>query len=254
LRAAIEHYARWGAHAKVRSLQTHFPPGLVAADGAQPGTGFDTVRRAGTEALDVATLGKVAQAITGSEELGAALRQLLALAIQNSGASHGVLIEVRVDAPVLIARGDAESRETMSLGEAPLHAHPARCSRAVVAEVVRAGGHLVVFGDSDFATNFYLNLLGNRDHRHPLASVPARPPALLIEVAKVAAAHGKSVPFAGTNAFEWDVGRWQLGRHLSRRAQFLELTVDNSLGTEILGAIDTEGELGYFPILDPLPG
>lgn len=27
----------------------------------------------------------------------------------------------------------------------------------------KAGGHLVVFGDSDFASNFYLNLLGNRD-------------------------------------------------------------------------------------------
>src|SRR5262249_46934474 len=154
-----EHYARWGAHAKVRSLQTHFPPGLVAAEGAQPGTGIDTVRRAGTEALDVATLGKVAQAITGSEELGAALRRLLAVAMQNSGASRGVLIEVRVDAPVLIAQGDAESRETLPLGEAPLQAQPARCSRAIVTEVLRTGADVVVSdpaGDARFAQDEYL--------------------------------------------------------------------------------------------------
>lgn len=50
---------------------------------------------------------------------------------------------------------------------------------AQAAETGRRGGRLIVFGDSDFASNFYFNLLGNKDLILSTVAILAEEPALV---------------------------------------------------------------------------
>jgi predicted ATPase/signal transduction histidine kinase len=159
LRSAVEWYARWGAHAKVRSLAGQFPQLLGAPAGTVAPAAAEGAHHPGLEPIDLVTLGKVAHAISADVELGAPLRQMLSVAIENAGASRGVLIEVREGEPWVVAEGTAGAGETVLLPGAPLGAQPARCSSAVVNYVYRTGATLVVADaafDGRFAMDEYL--------------------------------------------------------------------------------------------------
>jgi predicted ATPase/signal transduction histidine kinase len=159
LQAATEHYARWGALAKVRSLMATYPGLLRFASPSLIDGADDQLSRSVHQAFDVATLGRAAQAISESDQLGAALRQMLSIAIQNAGASRGVLIEVREGELLVQAEGNAETHETISLPDVPMHAQPARCSSTIVNAVLRAGNPVVASDpalDSAFAYDDYL--------------------------------------------------------------------------------------------------
>ena len=128
LRAAVQCYERWGAHAKVRSLLARYETLLGTAQDApvRPPSSVPALR------------------VPQSDELGNALRKILAIAIVNSGASRGVLLELRGTDIVLLAEGSADSSETHLVGDERLHGWSTRCSDTVVNSVVTHGGHLVV--------------------------------------------------------------------------------------------------------------
>lgn len=159
LHAARDHYARWGAQAKVRSLTAQH--GALLA--ARPHLGSelaanDAVRPVG-ETLDLATIGKAAHAITVNVELEPFLSQMLELAIENAGASSGVLIEDRDGGFFVAAEGRADRSEIVLSSDRPLEAEPAPCSRAIVNYVSRTGTTLVLGDpvlDERFAQDGYL--------------------------------------------------------------------------------------------------
>jgi PAS domain S-box-containing protein len=109
LREARRCYFRWGATGKVRQLeQLHphlrdapVPASLTATIGAPVGQ------------LDVGTVVKAAQAVSGEIELGKLIEMLLRIALEHAGADRGLLILFAGEAPQIAAeaaagRGDIE--------------------------------------------------------------------------------------------------------------------------------------------------
>src|SRR4029077_13806278 len=86
-------YQRWGADGKVRQLTERYP--RLREDGPAPesrGTSGAPV-----EQLDLATVLKVSQAVSGEMILDRLLDRLMRAAIEHAGAERGLLISRRGD-------------------------------------------------------------------------------------------------------------------------------------------------------------
>jgi PAS domain S-box-containing protein len=128
LRNARYCYLRWGAFGKVRQLDQRYPwllnePARLAPT-ATIGAPF--------EQLDVGTVVKASQAVSGEIELGKLIETLLTIAVEHAGAGRGLLIlcqgnEPRIEAEATTSRGSVEVtlRQTAvtasELPEAVLH-------------------------------------------------------------------------------------------------------------------------------------
>jgi PAS domain S-box-containing protein len=123
LREARHCYLRWGAFGKVRQLEQFHPHLRDAPVPASPTTTIG----APVEQLDVGTVLKAAQAVSGEIVLGKLIKTLLRIAVENAGAERGLLILFPVDEPRIVAeattgRGQVEVtlRQTaMSAAELP---------------------------------------------------------------------------------------------------------------------------------------
>src|SRR6202035_1877349 len=101
-------YLRWGAHGKVRQLDRLYP--RLAAPEGQPATA--TIGSAVRE-LDMASVIKAAQAVSGEIVLGELIKTLLRIAVEHAGADRGLLIlspgdEPRIAAEATTGRGQVE--------------------------------------------------------------------------------------------------------------------------------------------------
>jgi PAS domain S-box-containing protein len=101
-------YLRWGAHGKVRQLDRLYP--RLAAPEGQPATA--TIGSAVQE-LDMASVIKAAQAVSGEIVLGELIKTLLRIAVEHAGADRGLLIlspgdEPRIAAEAATGRGQVE--------------------------------------------------------------------------------------------------------------------------------------------------
>jgi PAS domain S-box-containing protein len=128
LRDARHCYLRWGAFGKVRQLEQLYPYLRDAPIPASPTTTIG-VR---AEQLDVGSVLKAAQAVSGEIVLGELIKTLLRIAIEHAGAERGLLIlfagdEGRIAAEATTDRGHVEVtlRETVvssaELPESMLH-------------------------------------------------------------------------------------------------------------------------------------
>jgi hypothetical protein len=127
LRNARYGYLRWGAEGKVRQLDQLYPH--LRQDERAPGPA-DTIG-ASVEHLDLATVVKVSQAISGEIVLEKLLDTLMRIAIQQAGAERGLLIlprgaEQRIEAEATtngdtIVRLRDEAVSSAALPEAVLH-------------------------------------------------------------------------------------------------------------------------------------
>jgi PAS domain S-box-containing protein len=102
-------YLRWGADGKVRQLEQLHPHLRDAPVPASPTTTIG----APVERLDVGTVLKAAQAVSGEIVLGELIKTLLRIAIEHAGAERGLLIlfegdEPRVAAEATTGRGQVE--------------------------------------------------------------------------------------------------------------------------------------------------
>jgi PAS domain S-box-containing protein len=109
LREARRCYLRWGAFGKVRQLEQLHPHLRDAPTSASPTTTIG----APAEQLDVRTVLKAAQAVSGEIELGKLIETLLRIAVEHAGAERGLLILFSGDEPWIAAeattgRGQAE--------------------------------------------------------------------------------------------------------------------------------------------------
>jgi PAS domain S-box-containing protein len=132
LRNARECYLRWGADGKVRQLDRLYPH---LRDAPVPASATATI---GTpvERLDVGTVLKASQAVSGEIELGELIKTLLRISIEHAGAERSLLIlfpgdEPRIAAEATTGRGQVEVtlRETATL--------PAELPESVLHYVIR---------------------------------------------------------------------------------------------------------------------
>jgi PAS domain S-box-containing protein len=99
LREARRCYVRWGAFGKVRQLEQLHPHLRDASVSASPNTTIG----APVEQLDVGTVLKASQAVSGEIVLGELIKTLLRIAIEHAGAEHGLLVLFPDDAPRIVA-------------------------------------------------------------------------------------------------------------------------------------------------------
>jgi PAS domain S-box-containing protein len=109
LREARRCYLRWGALGKVRQLERLHP---YLRDAPVPASPTATIGAALAQ-LDVGTVVKAAQAVSGEIVLGELIKTLLRIAIEHAGAERGLLIlfpgdEPRIAAEATTGRGQVE--------------------------------------------------------------------------------------------------------------------------------------------------
>jgi len=109
LRNARDCYLRWGAFGKVRQLEQLYPHLRDAPIPASPTTTIG----APVEQLDVGTVLKAAQAVSGEIVLGELIKTLLRIAVEHAGAERGLFIlfpgdEPRIAAEATTGRGQVE--------------------------------------------------------------------------------------------------------------------------------------------------
>ncbi len=116
-------YLRWGADGKVRQLEQLYPH---LRDAAAPASAITTVG-ATIGQLDVGTVLKAAQAVSGEIVLGELIKTLLRIAVEHAGAERGLLIlfsgdEPRIEAEAMTGPGRVEvslRRAAVSPAELP---------------------------------------------------------------------------------------------------------------------------------------
>ncbi|MBK7002324.1 MAG: AAA family ATPase [Rhodoferax sp.] len=124
-------YAKWGAHAKVKHLEVRYPELLTkAAKGAlsvttEASTTRTTSHGGGThllelESLDLSTVMKASQALSGEIVLEQLLEKLMRIVLEGAGAQHGFLLletngEWRIE-----AEGNVEDEKVRVLSSLPL--------------------------------------------------------------------------------------------------------------------------------------
>ncbi|CAM2066816.1 AAA family ATPase [Sulfidibacter corallicola] len=150
VRDALFAYEHWGALAKVKHLETLYP-GTIAKS-------YDVVRNTLTgavtasvtatveedvEMLDLASVIKASQTISGEIELGSLLEKLLVIAIENAGAEKGVLLMERDGFWRIEAEGHVDRDQVDVLHSVPLDQSKNLC-RAMVGFVSRTRRSLVL--------------------------------------------------------------------------------------------------------------
>ena len=123
---AIACYQRWGAAAKVKQLAIKYDR-LLGSSAPRPstsGSSSDTTTLSvpGPYALDLATVLKTSQAISGEISLDKLLRELMKSVIENAGAQRGVLLLEREGRLCLEAEGTAEDNRFSMLPSLPMKA------------------------------------------------------------------------------------------------------------------------------------
>jgi PAS domain S-box-containing protein len=132
LQDARYHYLRWGADGKVRQLEQLHPH----LRDAPVHTSSTATIGARVERLDVGTVLKAAQAVSGEIVLGELIKTLLRIAVEHAGAERGLLIlfagdQPRIEAEATTGRGQLE----VTLRQAAML--PAELPESVLQYVIR---------------------------------------------------------------------------------------------------------------------
>src|SRR5262245_17452252 len=166
LRNARYCYLQWGADGKVRQLDALYP--YLRHDG--PGPGPTSTIEAPVDSLDLATVLKVSQAISGEIVLEQLLDTLMRTALAHAGATRGLLLlphgaEQRIAAEAT-TRGDTVS---VRLREASVAA--AALPESLVHYVVRTH-ESVILGDASVPNPFAADPYLRQQHARSLLCVP----------------------------------------------------------------------------------
>src|ERR1700688_3385449 len=100
LRNARHCYLRWGAWGKVLQLEQRYP--RLREESARSAS--TATMGAAVEQLDLDTVVKASQAVSGEIELGKLIETLMRIAVEHAGAERGLLIIIRNDEPRIEAQ------------------------------------------------------------------------------------------------------------------------------------------------------
>jgi PAS domain S-box-containing protein len=132
LREARSCYLRWGAFGKVRQLEQLHPN---LPETSAPASPTATIGRP-VEQLDVGTVLKAAQAVSGEIELGDLIKVLLRIAVEHAGADRGLLILFAGHEPRIAAEATTGSGRTkVTLRQTSVS--PAELAESVLRFVIR---------------------------------------------------------------------------------------------------------------------
>jgi PAS domain S-box-containing protein len=176
LQKARNCYQRWGADGKVRQLEQLHPHLRDAPVAASPTTTIG----APVERLDVGTVLKAAQAVSGEIVLGELIKTLLRIAVEHAGAERGLLIlfaddELRIAAEATTGRGQVEVtlRQTA--------ASPAELPESVLHTVIRTR-ESVILDDASALNPFPADEYIRKKHARSVLCLPLVKQAKLIGV------------------------------------------------------------------------
>jgi PAS domain S-box-containing protein len=109
-------YQRWGAQSKVKNLEENYPQFLVSKS-SQPNTGFlgtlTTTSQGSGEVLDLASVIKASQAISGEIVLDKLLERLMRIVIENTGAQAALLFLEKDDQMLVEVQGSVKQNEVI---------------------------------------------------------------------------------------------------------------------------------------------
>jgi PAS domain S-box-containing protein len=154
LRNARYGYLRWGADGKVRQLEQLHPH---LRDAPVPASATTTIG-ASVERLDVGTVLKAAQVVSGEIVLGELIKTLLRIAVEHAGAERGLLILFQGDEPRIAAEATT-GRGQVEVTLRQTAASPAELPESVLHTVVRTRQSVILddaSAQNPFSTDEYL--------------------------------------------------------------------------------------------------
>src|SRR5258705_2505610 len=174
LREARRCYLRWGASGKVRQLEKLHPHLRDAPVPASPTTTIG----APVERLDVRTVLKAAQAVSGEIVLSDRIKALLRIAVEHAGAERGLLIlfsgdEPRIEAEATTGRGEVE----VTLRQTAVS--PAELPESVLRTVIRTR-NTVILDDASAQNPFSADGYIGQKHARSVLCLPLVKQAKLI--------------------------------------------------------------------------
>ena len=146
LKRAHHGYQLWGATRKVKDLERKYPELLEIRDARAQNKNFPDsaiITTGGAlESLDLGSVLKASQTLSGEIELKSLLAKLMNIAIENAGASRGFLLLGRNGNWTIEAEGSIDREEVRVLESIPIESQaedrPALLSRAIVNYVARS--------------------------------------------------------------------------------------------------------------------
>lgn len=146
-------YRRWQAWAKIEQLEAQYPHWLSSHATQSPNAIFTN-----SGELDVGSIMKAAQIISGAIELTQLLHHLMQIMLENAGAQRGCLILEKQGKWVIEAERDIAAAEGKALHALPLDA-AANLAITIVNYVIRTRASLIVNDaahESQFANDAYI--------------------------------------------------------------------------------------------------
>ena len=122
-------YEKWGATGKVAALDAATPPRTRTLDARRT---TNSLGGDNSSQLDLSTVVKAAQALSGEIDMGRLLQQLLRFALENAGATRGALV-LRRDGQLLVEAVGAIGETEMTLPAQPL----AQCADSLPLSLVQ---------------------------------------------------------------------------------------------------------------------
>jgi serine phosphatase RsbU (regulator of sigma subunit) len=143
-------YQQWGALAKVRDLEARYPQFLspktaskMPTDATILGTRMvSTSTKIGSQWLDLNSIMKAAQTLSGEIVLSRLLEKMMHIVIENAGASIGFLLLPQQDNWFIEAQGQVDSHEIKVLQSLPIDNQP--IGETIIHYVVRTKENLVL--------------------------------------------------------------------------------------------------------------
>jgi hypothetical protein len=165
-------FARWGALGKVQQLDRRYPR-LREKTVASPPT---ATIGAPIEQLDVRTVVKASQAVSGEIELGKLIETLMRIAIEHAGAERGLLILLRGNTQQIEAEARFD-RKTVEVTLQPAPVSPAALPESLLHTVIRTRQSVILddaLAQNPFSADEYIRQKqSGRSSAYPWLSRPS---------------------------------------------------------------------------------
>ncbi|TCU64033.1 PAS domain S-box-containing protein [Bradyrhizobium sp. R2.2-H] len=176
LRDARCAYIRWGADGKVRQLDELYPH----LSEETPGAGPTSTIGASVEQLDLATVVKVSQAVSGEIVLEKLVDALMRTAIEHAGAGRGLLI-LAVDDGYRIEAEVTTSNNMVTVGQRRASVTAADLPESILNYVIRTKESILLH-DAAAANPFSVDKYIHRHHPRSILCLPLLKPGRLAGV------------------------------------------------------------------------